>query len=174
MIRFIVGCGAVWAGLFAWAAFDRVEGAAAIEVGLTLIAAKMLGVPLVAAWFTAELLDRWRPRRVFDARVRRPLAPLIAGFGAGVLGALLTAGLFALAESALVDVSAVEPGDLDIAAMSGAAIFATGTVALGLGRLRVGDCVHCGYDLAGCVGGRCPECGAVGAAFERGAALSKG
>ncbi len=164
MLRFISGFALVWSAMFAWALIDRRDWLWQYAVGdeWPLIAAKLLAVPLVVAWFAIDLSDWRRPRRLFDPRVRAGVAPAAAGVVAGVVSVVLAAVGLALPATGILAQETVQPDLYDMGVIAVASAMAAWGAALAFRRLRRGHCVQCGYDLAGGVGPRCPECGAVG------------
>lgn len=164
MLRFITGFAVVWAALLAWALLDQRDWFWAQAVGQQwpFVAAKLLGLPVAVGWFTADLLERRRPRRLFDARVRRPMAPILVGALAAVIAVVLAAGQLAVLQTGLVDTSALNANYTDAAILGVSAAVSAGLALLALRRARPGTCIQCGYDLSGVPAGRCPECGAAG------------
>jgi hypothetical protein len=164
MLRFIVGFGLVWAILLAWAFLDSrdVSWRPAGGEEWLLIGAKLLVVPLVIGWFALDLADRRRPRRLFDPRVRAGLMPIGAGFVAGIVSVVLAAVGLAVPAAGVFSVGGPSADYYDVGVIAVASATAAWGAALAFRRLRRGHCVHCGYDLSGGVGPRCPECGAVG------------
>ncbi|MCC6660017.1 MAG: hypothetical protein IT437_03935 [Phycisphaerales bacterium] len=164
MLRYVTSFGAVWVGMFAWALLDRRDWAWQTAAGgqWALVLVKLVGAPLVAAWFTLDLLERRRPRLAFDARVRSR-APWVMGLLAGAASVLLAAATLALAQSGLVNVT-IDADVLDLAAVGPATAAAVWLSLLPLRRLRPGSCMACGYDLSGSPTATCPECGGVATA----------
>jgi hypothetical protein len=151
MLRFLASFAAVFTGLFLWGYLAENDWQRYQERGAAWLAALLVGVPVVCAWFVAEVIERSRPRRAFDARVRRGWTLVFAGLVAGLFSALLATPTIVLLEDKAPD------GAL-LAAASGVGSLC---VLLGLGRKRRGECVHCGYDLSATPDPRCPECGAM-------------
>lgn len=166
MLRFVFGFGLVWVALLVWALIDRTGWGWQPPVAeqWPLLVAKLLGVPLVVAWFAIDLAQWRRPRRVFDSRVRAGVAPAAAGVVAGLLSVFLTAAALAVGATGLLGGPPPEPDFYDFGIVTIACVLGAGGAGLFLRRLRAAHCVHCGYNLVGGVGPRCPECGAAGSA----------
>jgi len=110
----------------------------------------LLMVPLLAAWFGATLMDRWRPRKIFRDELRRGGR----AFALGLIGGILTFASVGFGVHYL-------RGIPDEAAMAACALVCTVLTLLFTARVRdPGLCVRCDYDLRGSIHmGRCPECG---------------
>ena len=164
MLRYLVGFAIPWSTLFVWALADRRDWLweYAVAQQWPLVAVKLVALPLAVAWFTLDAVHWWRPRRAFDPRVRAGVGPVIRGCIAGAFAVLLSAAGLALANSALIDASGLDPDYLDAGVIAAACLLASLSASMTARRARSGHCVGCGYDLAGSPGGRCPECGAVG------------
>jgi hypothetical protein len=120
------------------------------ERGVVWLASLLLGLPVACAWGVAEAIDKTRPRRVFDPRVRRAWTLVFTGLAGGVLSVVIATPLITLLDQVSDAVS------IGAAAMAGTTI-----VLLALGKKKAGECVHCGYDLTAGAEPRCPECGAM-------------
>src|SRR5438045_2825819 len=90
MFRFLLSFGAVWGVLLAWGVYAEPTpfGVQPGELGTGRLAALLPGVPCLGAFVAAELLEWFRPRRIFDPRVHRSWTPVFAGLGAGLLSVL--------------------------------------------------------------------------------------
>ncbi len=150
--------------LLAWALLDQRDWYWSQAVGQQwgLVAAKLLGLPVAAGWFAADLLERRRPRRIFDSRIRRPMAPIALGVLAGIVGVLLSGAAFAVMQALGVNWSGLPTDYMDAAIVGAAAAVSAASTVLLLRRARPRTCIYCGYDLSGAISGRCSECGAVG------------
>jgi hypothetical protein len=150
MLRFLLSFTAVFGALFAWGSTAESGRLKLQEHGTLWLAAVLIGLPVACAWGVAELIDKRRPRRAFDARAKRPWTLVFAGLASGVLSVVIATPLITLVDwtSDAVSISA--------AAMAGATV-----VLLVLSRKKAGECVHCGYDLTAGAEPRCPECGAM-------------
>jgi hypothetical protein len=151
MLRFLLAFASVYVSLWVWAVYADSDPFGFGRVGAGRLAAILVGVPCVTAWGAAELLERIRPRRVFDARVRRSWTRILAGFGAGLLSVVLVTPM-------IVWLDDKAPDGMLLAAASA---LGTACVLFLLRRKRRGECVHCGYDLSAAPEPRCSECGAM-------------
>lgn len=135
----LLGMTSVWAWPFA--SGHAINGA--------VIAVKLFGIPVGAAWLMYELIELARPARAFDRRARRPIRAAIVGLIAGVFSVGATVIAFALDA----------PGQLDLVVVGGAAAVSTVLVLLPLRRVRADRCIRCDYDTRGLTIPRCSECG---------------
>lgn len=149
MQRFLTGVAIVFIALAAWAIGTRPASAArSLEVF-----AALAGVPVCAAWIAAEGFLRISPRKSFDARVRPSLSHFAAGILTGIGGAVFSTALLGVLDG------------YELLILGGCSAGFT-VVALGrFSRAKCGCCVHCGYDLRGTAGPRCPECGEFNSRF---------
>lgn len=109
-------------------------------------------LPIAAAWLAISVLELIRPRRIFDRRVRRPIARLLLGAAAALVATLLTTIAVATLPSSISD---------SVITSSAAFLGACG-VTLFSSRHRKGTCIHCAYDLSATPPTQpCPECGAA-------------
>lgn len=115
-----------------------------------MLAASLTLAPVIHAWIGAELIHRFRPRRLFDTRTRRAVARLLTGAMASCIGLVPTSAALAF----------MPAGVPDIAATSLCALVVSAAATLMLARQRPGACIHCAYDLRGTsTTAVCPECG---------------
>src|SRR4051812_50190959 len=113
---------AVFAGLLAWAYVAQPEYMRASTGGLVRLSALMVGLPVVGGWVVVEVMERVRPRRVFDARVKRGGTLVLAGLAAGLVSVVAATPLVALVQWLN-----------DAAAMGGGAVIGASLVLLVLG-----------------------------------------
>lgn len=118
---------------------------------LWLIGAAFFAIPAGLGWFAADSVQRFRPRRWLDPRVRRGRAVLALGVLAGLAWVSLAALVISLIPWPI--------GQL-LAAWT-LAVLVPGAMLLASPRSQGAQCIHCGYDLTDS-GGRCPECGVPG------------
>ncbi len=147
MLRFMIFFAVAWAGLLCWAIAQRPWWA---EAGYeAVVAAKLLALPVAAAWVAVEVLSRVRRPRAMHAEVSAWGRLMMSGVAAGGLSVLATATVLA----------AVPAEGWDWLVVAGAAVSATACAVILMPRVRAGACVHCGYEVQDLA--RCPECGRV-------------
>jgi hypothetical protein len=117
--------------------------------------------PSAAAWFGAESVNRFAPRRDFDWRIRTRRSTLA--------GALSAAGCVLLSAVAL---ALLRGGVPEVAVITGFAFLTSASAAWLLPRRLATRCVVCGYELTGVGGPRCPECGCIGSRGDQGQSTS--
>src|ERR1041384_6356368 len=98
MLKFLASYVVVFGALYAWGYTSESAWLRYEERGAAWLAALLVGEPTLCAWVVAEVVDRARPRRAFDARVRRPWTLVFAGLAAAVLGVLLATPLITLVD----------------------------------------------------------------------------
>lgn len=149
MRLFVIGFAVPWlvvlalTGVWAWpfAITHAMNG--------TMLAVKLFGVPVGAAWLVYELLQAVRPSRIFSPRAGRPVRAASLGVISGALSVAATIGAFAFDA----------PGQHDVIVVGACASGAAALVLLMLSRVRRDRCVRCNYDTRGLALPRCPECG---------------
>lgn len=150
MIAYLCGVATVWAGIFAWmlspwTAFAPTRGESIARFGVLVVV-----IPALASWLTLELVQWFRPARVFDRRLRLSAQRFGLGLLAGAAGVVATALLLPLLGHVVTD------GPISGLSAAVATLMCTGF----LRGNKAGACVHCGYDLRGITPGTvCPECG---------------
>lgn len=147
MLRFMISFAAAWSVPLAWAVAQKPWWA---EAGYeAIVAAKLLALPVAAAWVTVEVMARLRRPRAMHAGVTASARLVVTGFFAGIVSVLATATVLAV----------VPATGWDWLVVAGAAIGASAAAVWFMPRVRAGSCVHCGYDVQSLA--RCPECGRV-------------
>lgn len=149
MRLFVIGFAVPWLVLLAMTEVWAWPFASAHTMNGTMLAVKLFGVPVGAAWLVYELLQAIRPSRIFNPRAGRPVRAGILGFMAGVLSVAATIGAFAFDA----------PGQHDVFVVGASGAGAAALVLLMLRRVRRDRCVRCNYDTQGLALPRCPECG---------------
>lgn len=147
MLRFLIPFALVWTGLVAWALWNATGWTP--EGYRWAIAAKLFGLPVLAAWVASEVAVRLRKPRAMDPRVRDSLRLTVSGLVAGILSAVLAAAVFAALPGAA-------SGEVIVPGVSALTVL---VAVWFMPRVRVGSCVHCGYEVQSLA--RCPECGRV-------------
>lgn len=94
-------------------------------------------LPTLVAMVVVLWMDRERPRRLFDRRVKQPLTQLMFGAAAGVLSAAVSAAATMFLANLAMDFVAL------VIAAAGTAT----AVLLSMPRRRPGRCVQCGAML---------------------------
>jgi hypothetical protein len=124
---------------------------------IVVLIARTVLAPGLAAWCAAELINMLRPLRLFDRRIRKKRYQIMAGLGAGILGAASASILLAIAVGRVHE----------LVVLGGCGLLISAIVLLPMRRVRAGHCIHCSYDLRAQPGpgspgsGICPECGAA-------------
>ena len=150
MLKFLLSFAAVFTALFIWGWVAQAEWLRYQARGVLWLATLLIALPSGGAWLAMEVMERIRPRRAFDPRVKRPRTLVLAGVVSGLLGVVLATAMITLVDKLS-----------DAVALGAAAVLATTLVLLVLSRKRAGECVHCGYDLSAAQDARCTECGAM-------------
>lgn len=149
MLRFMILFATAWAVLLAWAMAQKPWWA---EAGYeTVVAAKVLALPVAAAWVTVEVMARLRRPRAMHAGVAASVRLVMSGLMSGIVSVLATAIVLAVVPA--------EGWDWIVVAITTAGTSACAV--LFMPRVRAGSCVHCGYEVRDLA--RCPECGRVSA-----------
>lgn len=145
MLRFMILFATAWAVLLAWAMAQKPWWA---EAGYeTVVAAKVLALPVAAAWVTVEVMARLRRPRAMHAGVAASVRLVMSGLVSGIVSVLVTATVLAVTPAA----------SWDWLVVVGAVIGSSAAAVWFMPRVRAGSCVHCGYEVQGLA--RCPECG---------------
>lgn len=160
MSRFMLGMTVVFGVLFAFGLFVAEEWLRNDREELLHLAAVVLVAPLAAGWAGAMLVERWRPRRWFDERVRVPALLFVRGVGAGLLAAGAAAMVIGFVDGWVADAGLV----------GGFAFASSAAFVLRMPRKRADECVHCGHNVRHDATPRCAACGALG---SRGAATAE-
>lgn len=149
MRPFVIGFALPWLVLLGLTSVWAWPFASAHAMNGAMIAVKLFGMPVGAAWLVYELLQVVRPARVLSPKVRRPFRAA----GCGLIAGLLSVG------STVVAFALDAPARLDLLIVALASSGSTAAVLLLLRRVRAYRCIRCDYDTRGLAAPRCPECG---------------
>lgn len=149
MILFLLGFGVAQLAVVGTALVaSHMKGDLEPDLGGLLLT--VVAGPMMMATSVALLVQAFTPRRLFDARTRRPWKRFVLGAGAALAGTIP-------ASLALVFVN---ESVHEVLALAGCAAVMTAVFLLPLSRRRAGHCVYCEYDLGATpVELPCPECG---------------